>query len=62
MLKSLGAAMAASGAVALYHVNEITMETRFPFFKKHIEEDEREVVEIEFPKSRSCSAVWKRMS
>ncbi len=47
MLKSLGAAMAASGAVALYHVNEITPETRFPFFKKHIEEDEREVVEIE---------------
>lgn len=47
MLKSLGAAMAASGAVALYHVNEITPETRFPFFKKHIEEDSREVVEIE---------------
>ncbi|MDR0439210.1 MAG: aconitase X catalytic domain-containing protein [Methanocalculaceae archaeon] len=47
MLKSLGAAMAASGAVALYHVNEITPETRFPFFKKHITEDEREVVTIE---------------
>ena len=47
MLKSLGAAMAASGAVALYHVNEITPETRFPFFKQHIAEDEREVVTIE---------------
>lgn len=47
MLKSLGAAMAASGAVALYHVNEITPETRFPFFKKHIAEDEREVVTID---------------
>ncbi|HJK00876.1 MAG TPA: aconitase X catalytic domain-containing protein [Methanocorpusculum sp.] len=46
MLKSLGAAMAASGAVALYHVNGITPETRFPFFKKHILEDEREVVTI----------------
>lgn len=47
MLKSLGAAMAASGAVALYHVNEITPETRFPFFKQHIAEDEREVITIE---------------
>ncbi|MDV0441153.1 aconitase X catalytic domain-containing protein [Methanorbis furvi] len=47
MLKSLGAAMAASGAVALYHVNGITPESRFPFFKKHIAEDEREVVTIE---------------
>ncbi|HJJ99299.1 MAG TPA: aconitase X catalytic domain-containing protein [Methanocorpusculum sp.] len=47
MLKSLGAAMAASGSVALYHVNEITPETRFPFFKQHIVEDEREVVTIE---------------
>ena len=47
MLKSLGAAMAASGAVALYHVNEITPETRFPFFKQHIAEDDREVVTIE---------------
>ena len=47
MLKSLGAAMAASGAVALYHVNEITPETRFPFFKQHIADDEREVVTIE---------------
>jgi predicted aconitase len=46
MLKSLGAAMAASGAVALYHVNEITPETRFPFFKQHIDEDERETVII----------------
>lgn len=47
MLKSLGAAMAASGAVALYHVNEITPETRFPFFKQHIAEDNREIVTIE---------------
>lgn len=47
MLKSLGAAMAASGAVALYHVNEITPETRFPFFRQHIAETEREVVTIE---------------
>lgn len=47
MLKSLGAAMAASGAVALFHVNDITPETRFPFFKKHIDEDEREVITIE---------------
>lgn len=47
MLKSMGAAMAAAGAVALFHVNEITPETRFPFFKKHIEEDEREKVVIE---------------
>ncbi|MDO5843918.1 MAG: aconitase X catalytic domain-containing protein [Methanocorpusculum sp.] len=47
MLKSMGAAMAASGAVALFHVNEITPETRFPFFKKHIEEDKRETVIIE---------------
>jgi predicted aconitase len=47
MLKSLGAAMAASGSVALYHVNEITPETRFPFFKQHISENEREIVTIE---------------
>lgn len=47
MLKSLGAAMAASGAVALYHVNEITPETRFPFFKQNIAEGEREVVTVE---------------
>ena len=46
MLKSLGAAMAASGAVALFHVDEITPEARFPIFKQHIEEDEREVIEI----------------
>ncbi|MDR3102454.1 MAG: aconitase X catalytic domain-containing protein [Methanocalculaceae archaeon] len=46
MLKSLGAAMAASGAVALYHVNEITPETRFPFFRQHVTKDEREVVTI----------------
>lgn len=47
MLKSLGAAMAASGAVALFHVEDITPEARFPFFKKHFEEDEREVITIE---------------
>lgn len=46
MLKSLGAAMAASGAVALYHVSEITPEIRFPFFKKHVEENDLEVIEI----------------
>ena len=47
MLKSLGAAMAASGAVALFHVEDITPEARFPFFKKHFAEDEREVITIE---------------
>ena len=47
MLKSMGAAMAASGAVALFHVEDITPEARFPFFKKHFEEDEREVITIE---------------
>ncbi|MDO5845643.1 MAG: aconitase X catalytic domain-containing protein [Methanocorpusculum sp.] len=47
MLKSMGAAMAASGATALFHVAEITPEARFPFFMKHIAEDEREVVTIE---------------
>ncbi|HJJ55674.1 MAG TPA: aconitase X catalytic domain-containing protein [Methanocorpusculum sp.] len=47
MLKSLGAAMAATGAVALYHVNEITPETRFPFFKQNISNTEREIISIE---------------
>lgn len=47
MLKSMGAAMAASGAVALFHVEDITPEARFPFFKKHFAEDEREVITIE---------------
>ena len=47
MLKSMGAAMAASGAVSLFHVEDITPEARFPFFKKHFEEDEREEVVIE---------------
>ncbi len=47
MLKSMGAAMAASGATALFHVNDITPEARFPFFKKHFAEDEREVITIE---------------
>jgi len=47
LLKSLGAAMAASGAVSLFHVDEITPEARFPFFKKHLAEDEREQVVIE---------------
>lgn len=47
MLKSLGAAMAASGAVSLFHVEDITPEARFPFFKKHFAEDEREAVVIE---------------
>ncbi|HJJ48587.1 MAG TPA: aconitase X catalytic domain-containing protein [Methanocorpusculum sp.] len=46
-LKAMGSAMAASGAVALFHVNEITPEARFPFFKKHIAEDEREKITIE---------------
>ncbi|WP_042706495.1 aconitase X [Methanomicrobium mobile] len=32
-LKAMGAAMAASGAVALYHVKGITPETRLPTFK-----------------------------
>lgn len=47
MLKSMGAAMAASGAVPLFHVEDITPEARFPFFKKHFEEDEREEIVIE---------------
>jgi len=47
MLKAMGAAMAASGAVALFHVEDITPEARFPFFKKNFEEQEREVVTIE---------------
>ena len=47
MLKSMGAAMAASGAVSLFHVEDITPEARFPFFKKHFEEDEREEIVIE---------------
>jgi len=47
MLKSMGAAMGASGAVALFHVEDITPEARFPFFKKNFEEQEREVVTIE---------------
>lgn len=47
MLKSMGASMAASGAVALFHVEDITPEARFPFFKKHFAEDEREVITIE---------------
>lgn len=47
MLKSMGAAMAASGAVALFHVEEITPEARFPVFKKNFAENEREVITIE---------------
>ena len=38
MIKSLGAAMAASGAISLFHVEDITPEARFPFFKKHFDE------------------------
>lgn len=37
-LKAMGAAMAASGAVALFHVDTITPETRFPTFKKDVPE------------------------
>ena len=47
MLKSMGAAMAASGAVSLFHVADITPEARFPIFKKNFEEEEREIVTIE---------------
>ncbi|WOF15731.1 DUF521 domain-containing protein [Methanoplanus sp. FWC-SCC4] len=42
-LKALGAAMAASGAVALYHVKGITPETKLPTFSQ----DPSEVITIE---------------
>lgn len=45
-LKSLGAAMAASGAVALYHVEDITPEARVPFFKKSFTLDQKETITI----------------
>ncbi|HJJ35572.1 MAG TPA: aconitase X catalytic domain-containing protein [Methanocorpusculum sp.] len=47
MIKSMGAAMAASGSIPLFHVEDITPEARFPFFKKHFAEEERETVVIE---------------
>ncbi len=47
MLKSMGAAMAASGSIPLFHVEDITPEARFPFFKKYFAEEERETVVIE---------------
>lgn len=38
-LKALGAAMAATGAVALFHVEGITPETRVPFLKQSLSAD-----------------------
>lgn len=45
-LKALGAAMAATGAVALFHVEDITPEARVPFFKTSFPVDEKETIEI----------------
>jgi len=47
-LKALGAAMAATGAVALFHVDRITPEARLPTFKR----DVAETVEIRMDEVR----------
>ncbi len=45
-LKALGAAMAATGAVALFHVEDITPESRLPFFRDAISDRKLEAITI----------------
>jgi hypothetical protein len=45
-LKALGAAMAATGAVALFHVEDITPEARVPFFKNSFSVEAKESITI----------------